>query len=374
METTISTTTIDDLDDEHLEAAEQYLGHHRLPVTFCNPNSKVPTGKGWPKRTWTADAVAGEFQKHAASGSCNPGVVLGTRSKIIDIEIDGADGEREFAELCRGCRTMPVTPCYQSKKGRHRFFKWSRAFAKLPQNIKLGSIEIRLGGQSVLPPGTSDGFERFWLVPLDECDPQPLPRSIIQRIKQAACAPRASRCRSLADSNASESSNLATSSPNLTDYTNTGHVLLSCVSDPMTLDKAYRQTVVREFRTRHPKVFQFARCLKSMPEYADRDPESLEQIVGEWFQRGRPFINKKTSHDENFQDFCEGWRKIRYAVGRSNLDSAFQESLTEPLSPQIESYFEPDDDGILALVRLCKVQARRAAPDPFSSPCETVVV
>ena len=119
--------------------------------------------------------------------SWNVGLRLGPGSKIIDLETDSADGELDYAALFDGT-DPPVSPTFESKRGRHRLFRWHPKLGQAGKAVlKWKGVEVRcgangLGAHSLIPPSETDGFIRRWLVGLDEADPPELPRKVIDRL------------------------------------------------------------------------------------------------------------------------------------------------------------------------------------------------
>ena len=76
-----------------------------LPITLCRPGGKTPIGAKWHQRVWTSAEIDAQFENHP---DLNVGLVLGPRSGIIDIEIDGAGGDAALQMLFQG--DVPVAP------------------------------------------------------------------------------------------------------------------------------------------------------------------------------------------------------------------------------------------------------------------------
>ncbi|HID22483.1 MAG TPA: hypothetical protein EYP14_08785, partial [Planctomycetaceae bacterium] len=132
-------------------------------------------GNDWPRKAVLASEANGRWR-----GADGYGLLLGPRSGVIDIEEDGADAAICYGELVGG--DPPVTPTWQSRRGKHRLFAWHPALARCKAKVDLGAgLEARIGhdrAQSVLPPAGG----RRWLVRPDEVDPAPLPPPLLQAI------------------------------------------------------------------------------------------------------------------------------------------------------------------------------------------------
>lgn len=162
---------------------EAALALHRLgyPVTLCQ--GKKPNRKGWPNHVYTIDEIRREFQ---LAPSLNVGIVLGSRSGIIDIECDSEQAELDLLQLFGG--EIPHTACYQSKRGRHYLYAWDERFEEIAKaKVLWREVEIRLGANekgahSLVPESSTDGFTRSWTTSLEESEPQPLPESVIEKL------------------------------------------------------------------------------------------------------------------------------------------------------------------------------------------------
>ena len=109
------------------------------------------------------------FRKHPGAGV---GVLLGPAGGVIDLEIDGPEGEASLRKLCGGI--VPKTLGWSSRRGPHHLFLWDDRLAKLADKsgvVKLATLpglEIRVGGegkqlQSACPPTIGeDGQPRKW--------------------------------------------------------------------------------------------------------------------------------------------------------------------------------------------------------------------
>src|SRR4029079_4441043 len=76
-----------------------------LPITICRPGKKAPIGKAWHQKSWTHDEVDIEFLAHA---DLNVGIILGPRSVMIDLEVDGPDGDAVFEPVIDAKFTGPT--------------------------------------------------------------------------------------------------------------------------------------------------------------------------------------------------------------------------------------------------------------------------
>lgn len=152
----------------------------RYSIILIPRGLKGPNESGWPDKRATPAQV-----DRAIRAGQNIGILLGKRGGIVDIEVDGPDGEESLRKLFEG--EPPEAPSWRSKRGRHRLFLYDPRFANLPVKVELADypdVEFRVGGaekgaQSLAPPSTADGFTREWE---NDCEPQPLPEAVVLRL------------------------------------------------------------------------------------------------------------------------------------------------------------------------------------------------
>lgn len=152
-------------------------------------------GGDWGNFEWTIEKLAHWFKKKKR---CQLGIKLWP---LVDIEIDAppeddgaylAAARAEFAELVGDTKTVSWT----SKRGQHWLFKANDEQRAILETlgctsvVKLGKLEIRLGcgksAQSLIPPSTTEGVTREWVVPLGADEPETLPTAIFDRVKAHA--------------------------------------------------------------------------------------------------------------------------------------------------------------------------------------------
>ncbi len=141
------------------------------------PDSKVPVGRDWPAHT----VDEAELQKRLTNNpKANVGVMLGPESGVIDVDCDSPEAEAIFVKLFGEVRT----PGWKSTRGPHYLFAWDERLRPLAGALKYQGLEFRVGTgdahQSVIPPSIVDGVKREWALSPKDCDPAPLPESVIQ--------------------------------------------------------------------------------------------------------------------------------------------------------------------------------------------------
>ena len=147
-----------------LDTALELLRSGFWPVAV---KGKRPIGEAWGVERWTEGRLRATFAGWPEAGV---GLMLGPKSGIIDIEIDGPDGEESLVKLFGG--EIVDTLGWSSRRGRHRIFRYDPRLARLCkskiESPELPGVEIRIGGfgaqfQSVCPPTVGlDGLARRW--------------------------------------------------------------------------------------------------------------------------------------------------------------------------------------------------------------------
>ncbi|MDI6450523.1 bifunctional DNA primase/polymerase [Anaerobaca lacustris] len=135
------------------------------------------------------------------------------------------------------------------------------------------------------------------------------------------------------------------------------------------VEEAIRETLPREYGTRNRKVFEFARTLKSLPQFADADPRELREILKIWHSRARPNIRTR-EFSETWIDFLKAWPRVRYAKGKEPMMEAFRKAV-EGEPPRIAVMKYPDSRTLQTFVSLCRQLQRAAGHQPFYLSCRT---
>lgn len=139
----------------------------------CPSAGKHPRVNEWERHATTDEAtIQSWWQRWPRS---NVGVHMGEASNLVDLECDSDDADQTYARLHDG--NPPVVPTYQSKRGKHRLFRW-RPDLPNPEKarFKIGTLDVLTGNgekgqQSVFPPSARDDAEYRWLIDFDEAEP-----------------------------------------------------------------------------------------------------------------------------------------------------------------------------------------------------------
>jgi len=147
----------------------------------CGTPGKHPRDTAWHlSASNDEDEVLGWFDQDQP---VNVGILLGPKSGVIDVELDGDEAKKAWAELELG---EIWTPTYKAGRGPHRLFRWQEDLPAAAVR-KVLSIEVRIGNggkaaQSVIPPSTHHTGVRYeWIEGLspDEVELQPLPERLL---------------------------------------------------------------------------------------------------------------------------------------------------------------------------------------------------
>lgn len=148
----------------------------------CGCAGKHPAGgEGWHlQATGDEEEIASWFD---TGTPVNVGLLLGPKSGVIDVELDGDDAKAAWNELGLG---EIWTPTYQAGRGPHRLFRWSEDLPAVAVK-KIMGIEVRIGNdgraaQSVIPPSRHHtGVQYGWVEGLspDDVELAPLPEKLV---------------------------------------------------------------------------------------------------------------------------------------------------------------------------------------------------
>lgn len=133
------------------------------------------------------------------------------------------------------------------------------------------------------------------------------------------------------------------------------------------VEEAIRETLPRGYGTRNRKVFELARTLRSLPQFANVDARELRPIVREWHRRALPTIRTK-AFEETWIDFLKAWPRVRHPKGTEPMMEMFQRAV-ENERPRIAVAQYPENERLQILVALCRELQRAAGEEPFYLSC-----
>lgn len=154
-------------------------GWFLCPMESGSKNPGSILGKDWPSKCSNDPAVIATWPE-----GCNVGVLLGSKSGIIDLEFDSDQGEMLVESWMEDCGHSK-TPTYRSAKSVHRLFQWEDRFELEGAKFGMMGVEFRFGqntAQSVIPPSIHEsGAQYEWIIPPWECEVAPLPEMIFRQ-------------------------------------------------------------------------------------------------------------------------------------------------------------------------------------------------
>ncbi|NQW26205.1 MAG: bifunctional DNA primase/polymerase [Cryomorphaceae bacterium] len=157
------------------------LGWFLCPMESGSKNPGSILGTNWPAKCSNDPDVISAWPQ-----GCNFGVLLGSKSGLIDLEFDSETGEQLIESWLEDCGNPP-TPSYRSAKSVHRLFKWEEKFSFEKKAFGRLGVEFRFGNdaaQSVIPPSIHEsGAVYEWLEGLspDDVEVAPLPDLIYKQ-------------------------------------------------------------------------------------------------------------------------------------------------------------------------------------------------
>lgn len=146
------------------------LGWFLCPMDSGSKNPGSILGANWPAKCSNDPQVIASWPQ-----GCNLGVLLGSKSGLIDLEFDSETGEQLIESWLEECGNPP-TPTYRSAKSVHRLFRWEEKFSFEKAKFGRLGVEFRFGNdtaQSVIPPSVHEtGAVYQWL---DGLSPEDVP-------------------------------------------------------------------------------------------------------------------------------------------------------------------------------------------------------
>lgn len=176
-----------DRNDDILTAALEYASRGWLVLPLRE--GKIPRLKAWQKAATTdPEVIRGWWRQWPDS---NVGIKLGPDSGIIDVECDSDAAEATLSALFDG--TFPLTPTWQSNRGKHRMFRYRPDLPAPDKNgFKVGekerAVEFRTGNggkgaQSVFPPSRHPSGPLYrWLVSPNDCEVAEIPQIVFAKL------------------------------------------------------------------------------------------------------------------------------------------------------------------------------------------------
>jgi hypothetical protein len=301
----------------------------------------VPCGKKAARIRWgkyqKSRPDEKQLRKWFANGERNIAVVLGEVSGWLACR--DFDSVEEYESWTRAYPDLAEKlPTVRTANGYHVYFQ-----ARVDAIRHISNGELRgTGGYCLLPPSVHpDGARYKWVNPLSD-------RNLL------ALDP--------------EQAGFITENVNVTEHTEQAENTeqseqIEAIVGESALEKTIAETLPKEFRTRNRCMFEFARRLKSLPQFADADARELRGVVRVWHKRALPKIRTK-EFEETWIDFLKAWPRIQYVKGEEPMAKVLERAiLLEPPKVATEKY--PSHSKLKILVSLCRELQRAAGENPF---------
>ncbi len=299
-------------------------------VIPIKPDSKKPALKSW-KQFQTKRPDENQLRKWFVNNNRNIAVVLGAVSNnLVCRDFDKAQAVKIWkAKYPNLAKKLPIV---QTQKGIHIYFQ-----ARVEGIKTYSDGELRgKGGYCLLPPSVHpDGSIYQWVNPLVNGN------LIFIEPELAGFIP---------------------DNIDVTEQSEQTEQIEAIVCD-RDIEKAITATLPQEFRTRNRQIFEFARVIKSLPQFSDADPKRFRSVVVEWHKRALPKIRTK-EFEETWIDFLKAWPRIKYKKGEEPIMKIFESAIQlEPPQIAVEKY--PDHSKLKILVSLCRELQQAAGRGPF---------
>jgi hypothetical protein len=316
-----------------LAAALQYADKG-LPVFPLLPNAKVP----YKGSNGVHDATTSKLQIKTwwtQTPKANIGLATGKVSGIFALDVDlQSGGIRSLAAPVQQHGPLPRTPQQTTPSGgMHYAFKHPGFKVKNSQSEIAEGLDIRGdGGYIVAAPSQWRGKAYGWRIAPWSVSFADAPGWLLDAIRPSE--------------NGTESADAIS--------------VLSVLSVP-SVDDAIRLTLPIDTGQRHRCIFNYARALKAMPQYAEQQAQALRELVRQWWAQALPSIRTK-EFEETWCDFLSAWPRVRMPLGVGPMSDALEKA-RKAKAPQCAKQYE--SDNVILLVKLCRELQRLAGDAPF---------
>jgi hypothetical protein len=239
-------------------------------------------------------------------------------------------------------------PTVKTRRGFHVYFRNHDArYQKLPD----GELQASAKHYVVVPPSTTDGFTRFWTVPLGDELPTVDPEAVGLVSYQAITV--------------SSHRRIVTSSHRCINTSSHRHI------DPVgrkeeglkmennDIESVIEATQPSGIGQRRACVWSLVKRLRALPDLATADGQSLLPVARAWWERALPVVRTK-DWSETAEDFLEAL--ANYDPAKEGLASAFAEAV---MRPPVAAVADLDNPRLGLLANACAVLQARAGDMPF---------
>ena len=298
----------------------------------------------------------------------NVGVCMGVASGMVALDVDprhGGDASLVALEAEHGS-LPPTIETITGGGGRHLLFLHPGVRVKNSQQELAPGLDIRSdGGLIVAAPSVHANGKRYaWRAGFGPGDVQlaDMPQWLLvpeQEQGKRSVQPQTPWTERTEETEDTEE----TEETDDTEATGVASVSLSSsvssVLSVQSVDDAIRLTLPSAIGRRNRALFEFARVLRGMPQYAAADLPALRPLVQRWHAAALAIIGTKP-FDDTWSDFAYGWPRVRLPAGSGCLRDALTKADAAADPPACASY---DCPTTRRLVRLCRQLQRMAGAE-----------
>lgn len=129
----------------------------------------------------------------------------------------------------------------------------------------------------------------------------------------------------------------------------------------LRIESVILETLPKREGERNNKIFELARTLKAIPEFADAQANNLKEIVRQWHTQALPVIGTKP-FDLTWSEFIHGWKRVKFPKGQEPMIQIVARARALPLPPEAEQY---ESEASRRLVSICRELARSSTSGIF---------
>ena len=309
------------------------------PVFPCKPHSKAPaTRNGFKAATVDPDRIRAWW---ADRPDRNLAIATGERAGLVVLDVDPRHaGDAMLDRLLAEHGELPRTVRAETGGGGyHLLFRHPGGFVKSRSNALGRGIDVKAdGGYIIAPPSVHPGGGVYrWTIAPTDSDVAEAPSWLLAMLTQSSSNEAPHCC-------ISESLSICCS-------------VYLCLS----LEDAIASTLPADAGQRNRAVFNFARTLQAMPDYADSEPLALRGIVHKWHKAAAPLTSGEHPFSDTWSEFAYAWPRIEYPKGTGPMAELLKKADSE-LPPACATDY---DATTQRLVCLCRELQRNAGDQPF---------
>lgn len=324
----------------------------------CQTNSKKPATKNGFKAASPNPAAIQSFWNRRPNA--NLAIATGAVSHIVILDVDvrnGGDDSMDALERDHG--PLPATvESLTGGGGRHILFRHPGGYVPSRSNALGPGLDIKAdGGYIIAPPSVHPNGKSYeWELSShpDEVEMVDIPNELLPLLRI--------RNTYTEDTEDPEDTDASDDTGNTR---NSGNHAASLVQID-SIETAIRLTLPSMPGERHRKIFEFARALKAMPEYANRSPEQLRRAVEKWHQSSVSLVSGEHDFFDTWSDFLYAWPRIRFPLGADPIRAITERARATTMPSGAPAY---KAKPICLLVCLCRELQRHSKDPHFYLTC-----